>query len=58
MADDMTETGAQDRSRINVTEPFEVEYWTKRLTCTEAQLKAAVMAVGAEVMDVQVQLQK
>ena len=30
MADDLKKPNAQDRSRVNVNEPHEVRYWTKR----------------------------
>lgn len=46
MSDDTKNRGPADRSRINVNERWEVEYWTKALGCTEAQLRAAVNAVG------------
>jgi hypothetical protein len=46
MADDLTQRGAADRSRINVNETHEVRYWTKKFGCTEEQLRAAVKAVG------------
>jgi hypothetical protein len=46
MADDLTKRGPQDRSKINVNESWEVAYWTGELGVTEAQLRAAVSAVG------------
>jgi hypothetical protein len=46
MSDDLKNKGPQDRSKINVNEPWEVRYWTKELGCTEQQLRAAVSAVG------------
>jgi hypothetical protein len=46
MADDLNNRGAQDRARINLNEPHEVEYWTEALGCTEQQLRDAVAAVG------------
>lgn len=52
MADDLSYTGPRDRSRINVNEAWEVRWWTKELKCTEAQLRAAVKAVGVMVVDV------
>jgi hypothetical protein len=58
MADDPTKRGPQDRSRINVNEPHEVRYWTQTLGVTEAQLRSAVAAAGAEVKDVRVYLGK
>ncbi|AMJ65928.1 DUF3606 domain-containing protein [Hymenobacter sp. PAMC 26628] len=46
MSDDRTNRGPADRSRINVNEDYEVRYWCKEFGCTEAQLRAAVKAVG------------
>ncbi|ADP20013.1 MULTISPECIES: DUF3606 domain-containing protein [Achromobacter] len=46
MTDDLKKRGAQDRSRVNVNEAHEVQYWTRELGVSEAQLKAAVQAVG------------
>jgi hypothetical protein len=30
MADDLKNRGAQDRSRVNIHEDYEVQYWTKK----------------------------
>ncbi|MDF8359431.1 DUF3606 domain-containing protein [Achromobacter anxifer] len=49
MSDDLTNRGAQDRSRVNVNESHEVQYWTREFGVSEAQLKAAVQAVGVSV---------
>ena len=46
MADDLSNRGPQDRSRVNVNETHELRYWTKELGATEAQLRAAVAAAG------------
>jgi hypothetical protein len=46
MSDDKKKTGTPDRDRINVNEDYEVQYWTKALDITAAQLKEAVKAVG------------
>ncbi|MEN4936825.1 DUF3606 domain-containing protein [Stenotrophomonas sp. TWI819] len=46
MTDDKKKTGFPDRDRINVNEDYEVQYWTKTLGVTAAQLKEAVKAVG------------
>ncbi len=35
-----------DRSRVNVSEPWEVKYRCKEYGCTEQQLRQAVSAVG------------
>jgi len=46
MSDDKTKSGSPDRDRINLNEDYEVQYWTKALGVTAAQLKEAVKAVG------------
>jgi hypothetical protein len=46
MSDDLKNRGAQDRSRINVNEPWEVKHWTKELGVTEEQLRELVRQHG------------
>jgi hypothetical protein len=46
MADDLKNRGAQDRSRISLSEDHEVRYWTEHLNCTRQQLEGAIAAVG------------
>jgi uncharacterized protein DUF3606 len=58
MSDDKTKRGAADRNRINVKEDYEVKYWTKELGVSEAQLRAAVAAVGVQAADVRKHLKK
>jgi hypothetical protein len=52
MADSLTKTGAADRSRININEDYEVEYWTRRLGVSRDQLVRAVHKVGPIAADV------
>lgn len=47
MSDDKSKTGSPDRDRINLTEDYEVQYWTKELGVTADELRAAVNAVGS-----------
>jgi CRISPR/Cas system-associated endonuclease Cas3-HD len=42
----MTDRAADDRSRINIDEPYEVRYWTEALSVSEAKLREAVITVG------------
>lgn len=49
MADDKTKRGPADRSRINVHEPYELEYWTKELGVSAAKLKELVAKHGVMV---------
>jgi hypothetical protein len=58
MPDDKNKQGGADRSRVNVHESYEVEYWTKKFGCSAEELKAAVKTVGVMAKDVQVELKK
>ena len=58
MKDDQSNPAPKDPDHVCLADPEEVEYWTKKFNCTEAQLKAAVMAVGDNPTDICVQLQK
>lgn len=49
MPDDLKNRGPQDRSRVNINEPYEVRHWTREFGCTEAQLRHAVAQVGVSV---------
>lgn len=46
MSDDKSKAGQPDGDHINVHEDYEVQYWTKALGVTTAELRAAVKAVG------------
>ena len=46
MADNLKDKGPPDRTRVNIHEAWEIEWWTKKWNVTAAQLKAAVTAVG------------
>jgi hypothetical protein len=41
--------GGQDRTRINLQEKWEVEYWTKELGLTKEELERAVKTAGDHV---------
>jgi uncharacterized protein DUF3606 len=56
MPDDLSKKGVQDRSRINVHEPWEVRFWARELETTEEKLREAVKAVGPQVKAVRKQL--
>lgn len=58
MADDLSNRGPQDRSKINIEESWEVRYWSQKFGVTEQQLKDAVRAVGQSAEAVQKQLGK
>lgn len=46
MADDKSKRGGQDRERINMSEDYEVRYWTKKFDVDEDRLRSAVDKVG------------
>lgn len=56
MSDDRTKSGGQDRSRINVHEPYEVRDWSTKFGVTPDELRAAVAAVGTSATDVEAHL--
>jgi hypothetical protein len=58
MPDDRSKRGPQDASRINVHEPYEVEYWSKHFGVTPAALRQAVQSVGPMVSNVKRHLGK
>lgn len=49
MADDLNQRGQQDRSRINMNEPWEVKYWTRELGVTQDELARIVRVAGNSV---------
>jgi len=58
MADDKTNRGPQDRSRINLSEDYEVRYWTDKLGISKSQLEEVVRKVGSSAQAVEEELRK
>ena len=56
MTDDKTKRGLQDRSKINLSEDFEVRYWSAKFGVSKETLTAAVKKVGSGVMAVEDEL--
>jgi hypothetical protein len=46
MPDDKSKKGPQDRSKINLSEDYEVRYWSEKFGVTADELRAAVKKVG------------
>ena len=46
MSDDRTNRGAQDRSRISLSEDYEVQYWTKEFGVSRERLEQLVAQLG------------
>lgn len=47
MSDSSQNRGEPDRSRINLNQDHELQYWTKTLDVTEEELREAVRAAGS-----------
>jgi hypothetical protein len=58
MADNLDNRGPQDRERINLSEDWEVRWWSKSLGVSESELRKAVLAVGNSVAKVRNHLGK
>jgi Protein of unknown function (DUF3606) len=52
MPDNLKIRQPQDPQKININEPWEVDYWTKALGVTEQKLRKAVGEVGPMVVNV------
>lgn len=48
----------EDPQKININQPWEVEYWTKELHISEKKLRTLVAKVGVNVADVKKELQQ
>jgi Protein of unknown function (DUF3606) len=58
MADDLSKKGPPDRSRINLAEPYEVQYWADKFDVSKERLSEAVRKVGHSADAVAKELQK
>ena len=58
MADDKTKRGQPDRSKINMSEDYEVRYWTKHLGVSREELRRAIDKVGNSAAAVRKELGK
>ncbi|MDG2524122.1 DUF3606 domain-containing protein [Stenotrophomonas sp. HITSZ_GD] len=58
MSDDKQDRGPRDRERINLSEDYEVRYWTQALGVSEQKLREAVHTVGASAAAVREYIRK
>lgn len=56
MSDDKSKSGGQDRTRISLSEDYEVQDWSKKFGVTPQELRAAVAAVGNQAAAVEAHL--
>jgi hypothetical protein len=52
MSDDLNNRHGQDRTRINLNEKWEVDYWTRELGISKEELERAVKMAGDRVASV------
>ncbi len=53
MTDNTADRGPEDRSRISLSQDYEVRYWSQRFGIDEQALREAVEDVGPSVQDVE-----
>ena len=58
MSDNKNVRGPRDSKRINLTEDYEVSYWTKTLGISKSELEQIVKRVGVMANDVRKQIKK
>ncbi|MDB5226937.1 MAG: hypothetical protein JWN78_1130 [Bacteroidota bacterium] len=58
MSDDKNKKDFHDRTRINVNEKYELQYWSEKFNVSPQQLKAAVEKAGESVSEVEKVLKK
>lgn len=56
MSDDKTNSGGQDRKRINLNEEYEVRDWAEKFGVSAERLREAVGKVGSMADDVEREL--
>ncbi len=58
MSDDNKKPGGQDRTRISLSEDYEVRDWADKFGVSADEVRAAVKAVGNEAKAVEAHLKK
>ena len=58
MSDDKKKPGGQDRTKINLSEDYEVRDWAKKFGVSKDELVAAAKKVGSEASAVEAYLKK
>lgn len=53
MSDNKKKTGEPDRSKINTSERYEMDYWKDKFKVSPQQLTGAVRAVGSGAKEVE-----
>lgn len=56
--DNLQRPGPEDPKKINVNQPWEIDYWTKELGISKEKLRSLVKKVGPEVSNVKEELKR
>lgn len=56
--DDKTKKAGADRTRININESYEVDYWANKFGISKDKLKATVQIIGSNADEVEQYLKK
>ncbi|MBC6110499.1 DUF3606 domain-containing protein [Pedobacter fastidiosus] len=56
--DDKTKKAGADRTRININESYEVDYWATKFGISKDKLKATVQIIGSNADEVEQYLKK
>lgn len=46
MVDDLNKRRPQDQTKVNLSQPWEVEYWTREFGISEVRLRTIITNVG------------
>jgi len=57
MTQAQAKASSRERQKINVSDGWELHYWTRQLRCTEQDLRSAVAIAGPEIAAVRDYLQ-
>lgn len=58
MPDNLNIIAPEDKTKVNVNQDHELEYWSKKFGCTKTQLLLAVAKVGFMAKDVEAYLKR
>jgi small-conductance mechanosensitive channel len=57
MTENQLKRHSRERQRINASDGYELNYWTRQLRCTEQELRVAIAVAGPEIAAVRSHLQ-
>lgn len=58
MSDDLTRKGPEDPKKVNMSQTWEMDYWSQKFGISKDKLLKAIAAVGPMVADIKAWLAK